>query len=289
MRIAIYGNEYQDNHIKDLMKLFSVLSQNNTWIEIDKRFYDYLCRVLPSPPKVNDVIADDNFSAKIALSIGGDGTFLRTAQKMACRDIPILGINTGHLGYLADVSVADIERVINKIMTSNYKIEERTVIEVTTDAGIELNHPFALNEVAILKQDTSSMISIHTEVNGTFLTTYLGDGLIISTPTGSTAYNMSVGGPILEPTSHNWVISPIAAHSLTMRPLVISDDSIVTVSAKSCVKTNRLSIDGRSLPMPEGCRVTLRKAPFTVKVVQSLNHNFAKTLRNKLMWGIDKR
>ena len=291
MKIVIYGNEYQERYLDDLAKLFSALSHHNIRIGVEKGFYDYLAGVFPSPPKVDHIIDNDSGieDATLALSIGGDGTFLRTAESVSLKGIPILGINTGHLGYLADVSVNDIDSIIEEIAGNRYKTEYRTLLEVTNDAGISINQPFALNEVSILKQDTSSMISIETSVNGIYLTTYLGDGLIVSTPTGSTAYNLSVGGPILEPTSNNWVISPVAAHSLTMRPLVLSDDSIITIKTISRVPSYGVSIDGRSHSLPEGTTITLRKAPFPVKVVHRLNHNFAETLRNKLMWGTDKR
>lgn len=290
MRIVIYGNEYQDEHLNDIEKLFKILSKYNVWIEIEKEFYDYLCGVLPSPPKVNDIISEkDNFSASVALSIGGDGTFLRTAQRVALRGIPILGINTGHLGYLADVSVTEMETMLDDLIHRLYKIECRSVIEVSNNAGIAIDHPYALNEIAILKQDTSSMIRMQTKINDIDLTTYVGDGLVVATPTGSTAYNLSVGGPILEPTSRNWVISPIAPHSLTMRPLVVNDDYRISIKTTSRVDAYRLSIDGRSFTMPDGATVLMRKATFSVKVIQPYNHNFTETLRNKLMWGIDKR
>ncbi len=290
MRIAIYGNEYQENHIGDIAKLFDALSQYNAWIEIERSFYDYLCKVMDCAPPVNEVIdAGDDFSAAIVLSIGGDGTFLRTAEWVAKKGIPILGINTGHLGYLADVHVGSIDNVIRNLFAGKYKIECRTVLEVSTGDYDDLHHPYALNEVAILKQDTSSMISMRTKVNGIDLTTYKGDGLIISTPTGSTAYNMSVGGPIIDPTSNCWAVSPIAAHSLTMRPLVLRDDSEISVTTHSRASSYRLSIDGRSVTMPEGSTIKVCKAPFAVKVIQGLKHNFAETLRNKLMWGIDQR
>lgn len=290
MRIVIYGNEYQESHLDDLQKLFSTLRKYNSWLEIEQDFYEYLCRVMANPPMVNDVVNfDSNFSAEIALSIGGDGTFLRTAQWVSAKGIPILGINTGSLGYLADVPVNDIEEVVSELFREKYKIESRTLLHVETSAPITIHHPFALNEVAISKEDTSSMIKMATEVNNSYLTTYMGDGLLVSTPTGSTAYNLSVGGPILEPTSRSWALSPIAAHSLTMRPLILKDDSMIKVTTSSRSASYRMSIDGRSYVLPAESSVTLRKAQFCVKVIQRLNHNFADTLRNKLMWGIDKR
>lgn len=288
MRIAIYGNKYQDKFFAPLERLFEALSSRNAWVAIDRSFHDYLCRHTSVAPVVNEVIDEEsNFDAAIALSIGGDGTFLRTAEKVARRGIPILGINTGHLGYLADASVENIDEVVDNLFSGNYKIEERTVLHVATDSGVIIDNPFALNEIAISRQSTALMMSMHTWVNGSDLTTYKGDGLIISTPTGSTAYNLSVGGPILEPTSNNIVLSPISAHSLTMRPLVLRDDCTIRVTTNSRAQQYLVSIDGRPFTFDIGTSITVRKADFTVKVIQHTGHNFADTLRNKLMWGID--
>ena len=288
MRIAIYGNKYQDKFFAPLERLFEALSSRNAWVAIDRSFHDYLCRHTSVAPVVNEVIDEEsNFDAAIALSIGGDGTFLRTAEKVARRGIPILGINTGHLGYLADASVENIDEVVDNLFSGNYKIEERTVLHVATDSGVIIDNPFALNEIAISRQSTALMMSMHTWVNDSELTSYKGDGLIISTPTGSTAYNLSVGGPILEPTSNNIVLSPISAHSLTMRPLVLRDDCTIRVTTNSRAQQYLVSIDGRPFTFDIGTSITVRKADFTVKVIQHTGHNFADTLRNKLMWGID--
>lgn len=288
MRIAIYGNKYQEKFFAPLERLFGALAGRNAWVAIDRSFYDYLCCHTSVVPVVNEVIDEEsNFDAAIALSIGGDGTFLRTAEKVARRGIPILGINTGHLGYLADASVENIDEVVDNLFSGNYKIEERTVLHVTTDSGVVIDNPFALNEIAISRQSTALMMSMHTWVNDSELTSYKGDGLIISTPTGSTAYNLSVGGPILEPTSNNIVLSPISAHSLTMRPLVLRDDCTIRVTTNSRAQQYLVSIDGRPFTFDIGTSITVRKADFTVKVIQHTEHNFADTLRNKLMWGID--
>ena len=288
MRIAIYGNKYQEKFFAPLERLFGALEGRNAWVAIDRSFYDYLCCHTSVVPVVNEVIDEEsNFDAAIALSIGGDGTFLRTAEKVARCGIPILGINTGHLGYLADASVENIDEVVENLFSGNYKIEERTVLHVTTDSGVVIDNPFALNEIAISRQSTALMMSMHTWVNDSELTSYKGDGLIISTPTGSTAYNLSVGGPILEPTSNNIVLSPISAHSLTMRPLVLRDDCTIRVTTNSRAQQYLVSIDGRPFTFDIGTSITVRKADFTVKVIQHTGHNFADTLRNKLMWGID--
>ena len=289
MRIAVYGNSYQEEHLEELSALFELLSTHNAWVEIEASFYRYLCKVLPTPPKINDVIEGDDFSAAIALSLGGDGTFLRTAQWVGKKEIPILGINTGHLGYLADVRISDVGKCLECVFNGNHRIDSRTMIEVDCAETDVDGWPYALNEVAILKQDTSSMIDMEARIGDALLANYRGAGWIVSTPTGSTGYNLSVGGPILEPSAPVWAISPIAAHSLTMRPLVVSDDSVFTVTTHSRSDAYRLSLDGRSVSLAAGTTVTMRRAPFVTKVIQSQDHHFSDTLRDKLLWGIDKR
>ena len=234
MRIAIYGNTYQERHIGELVHFFDALCRQNVWVEVEESFYSYLCGVLPSPPVVNDIIRGSDFNAAIAISIGGDGTFLHTAQWVGDKQIPILGINTGHLGYLAATHMKDADEWIGRLLKGDYDIETRTLIEVEADCHLaEEIWPYALNEVAVLKQDTSSMIEMKARINGTPLAVYLADGLIVSTPTGSTGYNLSVSGPILEPSAPVWAVSPIAAHSLTMRPLGVGDDSVIAITSWS--------------------------------------------------------
>ena len=200
-----------------------------------------------------------------------------------------MGINTGHLGYLADVRISDVGKCLECVFNGNHRIDSRTMIEVDCAETDVDGWPYALNEVAILKQDTSSMIDMEARIGDALLANYRGDGLIVSTPTGSTGYNLSVGGPILEPSAPVWAISPIAAHSLTMRPLVVSDDSVFTVTTHSRSDAYRLSLDGRSVSLAAGTTVTMRRAPFVTKVIQSQDHHFSDTLRDKLLWGIDKR
>ncbi len=289
MRIAVFGNRYQEAHIEELSTLFDLMSRHNVWVEMEESFYNYLCSALTSPPEVNDLIKGDDFNAAIALSIGGDGTFLRTAQRVGEKEIPILGINTGHLGYLADVTVNEANDKLQNLLDGKYHVESRTMIAVTSpDAKLDLWR-YALNEVAILKEDTSSMIEMEATVDDSHLATYLADGLIVSTPTGSTGYNLSVGGPIVAPSAPVWAISPVAAHSLTMRPLIVADDSVISVTTRSRSETYRISLDGRSQTLPVGTTIEMRRAPFVTRVIQRLDHRFTDTLRSKLLWGIDKR
>ncbi len=289
MKIAVYGNLHQEGHVESLQNIFATLRQNNVWIGVERRFFEYLSVIMPGV-EADKIIEDGDFDADVVMSVGGDGTFLRTAAIVGGRQVPIVGINTGHLGYLSEVSADDFDSLFMEIKRGDYKVEERTVLEVSTDAGVVLPGKFALNEVAIQKNASASMLRMETMVNGNRLGAYLGDGVIVATPTGSTAYNLSVGGPILHPVSGCFAISPIAAHSLTMRPLVLADTSeieITTVSGRS--QTFRVAVDGVSVSLPIGSCIRMRKAAHTVRLLQRRGHNFACALRNKLMWGADNR
>lgn len=289
MKIALYGNRHQDGNENAITRLLDMLATRGVAIGIAEKFYNYLSALLPRLPEC-EVIRSNDFSADVALSIGGDGTFLRTAAWVGNKEIPIVGINTGHLGYLADVPIDCADTIVEEILQGKYTIEDRSLIEVVSNTEIDLPNRFALNEVAILKSASASMLRMVTEVDSRPLTAYLGDGLVVATPTGSTAYNLSAGGPILHPGCHNWVLSPIAPHSLTMRPLVLPDSSEIAIATESGrADTFRLSIDGQSVTLPIGTTITLRKAPYSVRVIQQPLHDFATTLRAKLMWGTDPR
>ncbi|MBR6757304.1 MAG: NAD kinase [Bacteroidaceae bacterium] len=288
MKIAIFGKQYDSNYRTIVQQLFDTLCNRGCEVCVDALFLDMLskdsCLQLP----LSTPICDNNFVADMALSIGGDGTFLYTAACVGNKGIPILGINTGHLGFLADLSGSEAGEALDVILQGNYKVEKRSVLHVEIDGSPEL-WPYALNEVAVLKQDSASMISIKTTINDEYFNTYQADGLVIATPTGSTAYALSAGGPILVPQAANWVLAPVAPHSFTVRPLVVNDDVVITLQVTCRTGKFMLSCDGRSVQLRAGECVTLRKADFGIKVVKGYNHTFSKTLRNKLMWGIDKR
>ena len=288
MKIAIFGKKYNTTERVIIQQLLNRLVMLNCDISIEQLLYEQMKQDTALQMPHVGVVAQNDFCADMALSIGGDGTFLHTAARVGNKGIPVLGINTGHLGFLADLSGNDIENDIQAIIEGKYKVEERTLLQVEAD-GLDGMWNYALNEVAILKQDSASMISVRTTINDEYFNTYQADGLIIATPTGSTAYALSAGGPVLVPQAANWVLAPVAPHSFTVRPLVVNDD--VTISLQVSCRTGKflLSCDGRSVQMPAEQIVTLRKAPFTIKVVKGNNHSFSQTLRNKLMWGVDKR
>ncbi|MDE5869803.1 MAG: NAD(+)/NADH kinase, partial [Muribaculaceae bacterium] len=200
-------------------------------------------------------------------------------------EIPILGVNTGHLGFLASYSLEDTDELLSDVLEDRIRLERRAVIEVECAAMPERFWPYALNEVAVLKGETASMVTVHADIDGYFLADYMSDGLLISTPTGSTAYNLSVGGPILQPTLSCLILSPIAPHSLTMRPLVVSGDSCIALTPRSREGDCRVSLDGRSFLMHSGDSLILKEARFKVNVVRRADGNFSRLLRNKLGWA----
>lgn len=223
------------------------------------------------------------------ISMGGDGTFLEAANKVGDREIPILGVNMGRLGFLADVLPSEIETTLDHVLRGDHIIEDHTVIKLETNGETVECNPFALNDIAVLKRDSASMISIRAYVNGDFLVNYQADGLIIATPTGSTAYSLSNGGPIIVPQSGSLCITPVAPHSLNIRPIVINDTSVIELDVCSRSHNFLVAVDGRSMKMAEETRLTIRKAPYTIKLIKLKSQRYFSTLHEKLMWGADTR
>lgn len=290
LRFALFGNVFQAKKSSSVQKLLCLLEERQADLQIDATFYHFLTDDLQiAVPSSARLIIDEQFDADILISMGGDGSFLEAARRVGNKGIPILGVNMGRLGFLADILPEDIETVIQQIYDDDYSVEERCVLQLEYDHGTPEGYPFALNEVAVLKRDVSSMISIRVDINGEYLTTYQADGLIVNTPTGSTGYALSVGGPIMQPGSRTLGLVPVAPHSLTVRPLTLTDDAEITLTVSSRNHRFLVSLDGRSEKCSEDIRLTIRRAPYTIKVLKRPGQSFFRTLRTKLMWGTDVR
>lgn len=296
LRFALFGNVYQAKKSLAVQKLLCLLEERQAELYIDRTFYEYLANGLQLDVHPKGLIDDDDFQADVVVSMGGDGTFLEAASRVGDKRIPILGINMGRLGFLADITADEIDTAIESIYNDAYTIEERSVLQVEYSATSQqgkssspTGHPYALNEVAVLKRDNSSMISIRISIDGEYLTTYQADGLIINTPTGSTGYALSVGGPIMTPQSQTFGVVPVAPHSLNVRPITLCDNVEVELSVESRSHQFLVAIDGRSESCTEDTRLILRRAPFNICVLKRPGTSFFRTLRNKLMWGSDVR
>lgn len=289
MTIAIFGNTFRPTVLNIMEIIFGYFNTRKVALLLDKELYTYCTEHSVVQPDQQLLITDDDFHADIALSIGGDGTFLSTAARIGSKNIPIMGINTGRLGFLADVPVDAVEKALDAIMHNQINIEERTLLRVDFSDDRVVDYPFVLNEVSVLKQDSSSMISINTYLNGEAIHSYHADGLIVATPTGSTAYSMSVGGPLMVPQAQNIILSPIASHSLTVRPLVVPDDWVIDLEVFSRNGCYLVTMDGRTLVLEQEVRIRISKADYKIRVAKQLNHTFFDSLKSKLMWGLDKR
>ena len=258
-------------------------------IIFDRTFYDFLTAEQNQELGEVGTFEGDDFNADYVISMGGDGTFLKAAVRVGIKSIPLIGINMGRLGFLADVLPGEVETALQAVLEGNYNIEEHTAIQISTNGGDFDGCHYALNDIAVLKRDIASMIGIHTSIDGSFLVNYQADGLIVSTPTGSTAYSLSNGGPIIVPQTRTLCLTPVAPHSLNIRPIVISDSSTVTLEVESRSHNYLVAVDGRSYTMHEGSTVTISKAPFVTRIVKPNGRRYFSSLRDKMMWGADKR
>lgn len=227
--------------------------------------------------------------AEFVFSLGGDGTLLETVTEVGRYEVPILGINTGRLGFMATIPKDDISKSLQTLFNNSYQIDNRTLITLESDRGLFGERNFALNEFAIMKRDTSSMIRVKTFIDGEFLNSYWSDGLIVSTPTGSTGYSLSCGGPVVLPQSNNFIITPVCPHNLNVRPMVVSDNSIISFEIQGRGKSFLTSLDSRSQAVDASVQMACKKADFKVRLIELDGYNFLNTLRNKLNWGLDMR
>ncbi len=285
MKVALIGNTYQAEKSRYLMTIIEQLRKHGVKIIVERNFLTFITSELGF--ETNDMEAFDEckFEADLCISIGGDGTFLKAASYVEGKQIPILGINTGHLGFLADVLPDEIDEACECICRGDYIVESRGVIEVRRNGELFSQHPYALNEVAVLKHDNSSLIGIEAKIDGGLLNHYMADGLIVTTPTGSTGYSLSVGGPILAPMSGTLCLSPVASHSLNTRPVVVTDNVCIEMKVESRSHNYLIAIDGRSESLPCTDVITVTKAPFKIGVAKIKRKNFYDTLREKMAWG----
>lgn len=289
LKFAIFGNEYQAKKSTSIEKILDFLAQKGAEIYVENAYYEFLTRSQHIDVKAAGVFEDYNFDVDYVISMGGDGTFLKAASRVGAKGTPIIGVNMGRLGFLADVLPGEVEAALDSLYAGECQIEEHVVIQVEAEGGVLAGNPFALNDIAVLKRDDASMISIRTQVDGEFLVNYQADGLIVTTSTGSTAYNLSNGGPIIIPQSSSLCLTPVAPHSLNIRPIVINDTAEITLDVESRSHNYLVAIDGRSERMTEGTRLVIRKAAHTIKIVKQRNQRYFSTLREKLMWGADQR
>jgi len=291
MKIAIYGQSYLSDTVKAaLERLLDVISNyESIRIYVEADFFKQYKTSIKSTSIHTFSALDESFN--LLISIGGDGTILRAVTYVRNHNIPIVGINTGRLGFLATIQTEAIADAFSEIVKDNYKISERTLLAVETqplNADIEHTN-FALNEIAISRKNTTSMITVETHLDDEHLTSYWADGLIVSTPTGSTGYSLSCGGPVISPSAASFVLTPIAPHNLNARPLVIPDTTTIQLQVSGREDQFLLSLDSRIVTLPNTAIVTVRKADFCVKMVELLDESFLDTLRKKMLWGEDRR
>lgn len=283
MTIAIFGNTLRSETIREVKHIIEFLQLRGVDIVLSQELrQEAFTREFPS---VEDYSAHIGNTIDFALSVGGDGTFLTTASLVGHLDVPILGINCGHLGYLAEVQTDNIDLVLDQLISNKYTIEQRRMLEVTCQQEGKIASPYALNEVGILKSGLSSMITVDVTLNGEFLHNYKADGLLLATPTGSTAYNLSVGGPLLDPHVNAIILSPVATHSLNIRPLVVLDDSKIDVKISSRNGSYLLSVDGRSQVLNQDIQLHIERSQRTIKLVRINGQTFMQSLKDKLNWG----
>jgi NAD+ kinase len=292
MKIAVYGPLYNERSKSTIKILIEYLKNRNAVVFFEKDFYESVLKIsnidIESFRCDTFKILDNSFD--LLISIGGDGTILRAITYVKDLNIPIVGINTGRLGFLATIPMNKVEKALDEIFEGNYRISKRSLLAITVGEGeavFDLN--FALNEITVSRKNTTSMISVETWLDDEYLTSYWADGLIVSTPTGSTGYSLSCGGPVIMPESDSLVLTPIAPHNLNARPLVISSNKIIKLKVSGREDEHLVSLDSRIKTLPNNTTITIQKAPFNMHMIELKDERFIETLRKKLLWGADQR
>ena len=291
MKIAIYSRGGESVNVQDLKILLQALQEQKCSAYLYESYFQQVKEAV-NPSSVYSVFnsssdLDDSFDCMI--SLGGDGTLLDTVTLIRDKNIPVLGINFGRLGLLASLGKEDIHAAVSALVNRTFTAEKRSLVHLEADIPLFGDTPYALNEFAIHKRDTSPMIKIHTYLNGEFMNTYWADGLIVSTPTGSTGYSLSCNGPVVFPDSSNFVITPVAPHNLNVRPIVVPDDNIISFEVEGRLDQFICALDSRREIVDKHIQLAVKKEQFTISLVKINENNFLQTLRKKLAWGFDTR
>jgi NAD+ kinase len=290
MNITLHGIGFEKEFIPHVEQLIFILKSRGSRIFFTQQFLKTL-KKLNVKLEVYEVLEDKTMLKEMdfVISVGGDGTLLDTVSLVGCFETPIIGINTGRLGFLATIANNDIEVAVNLMLDGNYTLDDRALLTVLSNVPVFNGLNFGLNEFTIHKRDTSSMITVHTYIDGEYLNSYWADGLIVATPTGSTGYSLSCGGPLISPDARNFVITPVSPHNLNVRPIIVSDESEMTFQIEGRSEKFLISLDSRSTPIDASVQLKVKKADFSARLVKFQNYHFFDTLRQKLNWGFDLR
>ena len=289
MKIALFGKTLAPENGEYMRQLFKELADNQVEIIVFQPFADIVAAFVPEGVKYNVFHSHDDLKADLLFSIGGDGTILDTVPFVLDSGIPVAGINMGRLGFLSGISKNEMTNAVNSVLTGDYTVEQRTLLELVSPNNVFGDVRYALNELNVIRNPEHSLLAIKVFVDDVYLNTYWGDGILLATPTGSTAYSLSAGGPIIAPNAKNFVITPIATHNLTVRPVVIPDDSTIRIQVEGREKKFVFSMDSRSCTLDTSVQLEVRKAGFCINLVRMHGEDFFGTIRNKLMWGKDNR
>jgi NAD+ kinase len=290
MKIGVHGKEFTRQSAPFIQRIFEILTERQAELCVSSRFAGFLKQAAFKNFKWETYQPGDSLQPlELLISIGGDGTLLESVSHIGKTMTPILGINTGRLGFLATISRDETEHALDQVLKKSFTLDKRAVLRLETNQGIFGQLNFALNDFTVVKKDTSAMITIHTFIDGEFLNSYWADGIIVSTPTGSTGYSLSCGGPLIFPRSGNFVLTPVSPHNLTVRPIIVSDTSEISFQVDGRSKKFLVSLDSRIATVDNTVKLTIKRADFIVNLIQLEGHHYFKTLRQKLNWGLDIR
>jgi NAD+ kinase len=290
MKIGVHGKEFTRQSAPFIQRIFEILTSHQVDLYVSTKFAALLKQSAFRNFKWKTFDPADSLkNLKILISIGGDGTLLESVSYIGKTEIPVLGINTGRLGFLATISREETERALELVIKGKFTLDKRAVLQLKTNQHLFGKLNFALNDFTVVKKDTSAMITIHTFIDGEFLNSYWADGIIVSTPTGSTGYSLSCGGPLIFPRSGNFVLTPVSPHNLAVRPIIVSDTSEISFEVEGRSKKFLVSLDSRIATVDNTIKLTITRANFIVNLIQLQGHHYFKTLRQKLNWGLDIR